>query len=145
MPRAAPRPAKSKRPFRLSTPIVREPVLHQQVAAVLRLEIAAPGHISPQGVVWWSVDMAGYVGAAPGLRTARGCIAGVPDVVILYGGRSFFIELKASDGLLSAAQAQVGTAIMLADGRFAVARSAEEVLRLLDAWQIPRRRAVQSV
>lgn len=138
-------PARRKKPFRLTAPVIREPEIHKQVADILRLEIAAPGHVSPQGVVWWSVDIAAYAGTVPGLRTARGVIAGIPDIVILYRGRSFFVELKASDGLLSPAQERVGTAILLADGCFAVARSASEMILLLDAWGIPRRRAVKTI
>jgi hypothetical protein len=130
--------------FKLSAPIVREPVLHREVAQVLRLEIAAPGHVSREGVVWWSIDIAAYAGSVPGLRTARGVIAGIPDIVVLYVGRAFFVELKAQDGLLSPAQERVGTSILLADARYGVARSSHEVLVLLDGWEIPRRRAVKT-
>lgn len=127
-----------KKPFSLRAPIVREPILHRQIADALRLELAAPGRISPDGVTWWSVDMAAYSGSAPGIRTGRGCIAGVPDIFILHAGLAHFLELKASDGVLSDAQRDVGTSILCARGRFGVVRSVEETLAHLDRWDIPR-------
>jgi len=132
----------ARRPFKLNAPVVREPVLHKQVADVLRMELGPPGRISHHGVCWWSVDMANYGGVAPGLRTARGCIAGVPDMQVLFLGLAFFIELKAEDGILSDAQQSVATDICLGGARYGVARNAEEVLVLLDTWEIPRSKRV---
>lgn len=126
------------RPFKLTAPVVREPALHRQVADILRLELALPGRVSRHGVVWWSVDMAAYGGTAPGIRTARGCIAGVPDIVVLWRGKGCFIELKADDGRLSPEQQHVGFSVMVSGGLFAVARSVDEVIAVLDYWGIPR-------
>jgi hypothetical protein len=128
--------------FRLTPPIQREGPLHQAVARVLRLEIAAPLHISLQGACWFSLDVAGYVGVVPGLRTSRGIVAGVPDVLILFRGRAFWIELKAEDGLLSPAQAHGAAALLGAGCRYAVARSIAEVLVALDEWNIPRQHRI---
>ena len=36
-------------------------------------------------MVRWSVDHASYVGTAPGARTERGIVAGVPDLFVLLG------------------------------------------------------------
>jgi hypothetical protein len=52
----------------------------RQIAYALRLEIAPPGKVSRDGVVWWSVDHAAYAGTAPGARVGRGIVAGVPDL-----------------------------------------------------------------
>lgn len=128
--------------FTLTAPVVRESPLHQQIASVLRIEIALPGHISPQGVTWWSVDMAAYAGNAPGIRTARGCVAGVPDLMLVYQGKAFFIEIKASDGLVSPAQRGVAFSIFVANAQWGTATTAEDALALLDAWGIPRNRKV---
>lgn len=136
--------ATRRRPFKLAMPVIREPVLHQQIAQVLRLEIAPPGKVSLDGVVWWSVDMAGYVGNVPGLRVARGCVAGLSDIDVLYRGLIYFIELKADDGSLSPAQQEIAHASVLAGARYGVARSADEVLALLDSWGIPRGRRVHT-
>ena len=51
---------------------VPEHPLQRQIADVLRLEIAPPGKVSRDGVVWWSVDHASYAGTAPGARIGRG-------------------------------------------------------------------------
>ena len=128
---------------RITAPVVREPVLHRAIADALRVEIAPAGRASRQGVVWWSVDMAAYAGKLPGLRTLRGCVAGVPDLVVIYQGRAYFIELKARDNGVSLAQTVVGHSILVCGGRFAVARDVEEVLGLLDAWEIPREKRIR--
>ena len=131
--------------FALTAPVVREGPLHKQIADAFRLELAAPGKISRQGVTWWSVDMAAYAGKAPGLRTARGCVAGVPDIIVLYRGRAHFIEVKAADSVgLSADQQSVAAAIVFSSAEFGTARDAVEALRLLDAWGIPRNRNIKS-
>lgn len=124
--------------FKLTAPIVREPVLHKQIADTLRLELCPPGRTSPQGVTWWSVDMAAYAGSVPGIRTGRGCIAGVPDMIVLYRGAAFFLEIKALDGLLSPAQQTVGVAILMAGAQYGVVRNASEAIAHLDQWDIPR-------
>jgi hypothetical protein len=127
-----------KRRFTLTAPVVREPVLHKQIADVLRWEIGPPGRVSRHGVTWWSIDMANYGGVAPGLRTGRGCIAGVPDLQVLWRGCAYFVELKARDGVLSVMQQTVATTLELVGCRFGVARDVDEVMELLDVWQIPR-------
>lgn len=126
------------RRFALTAPVVREGPLHQQIADAFRIELCAPGKVSRHGVCWWSVDMAAYAGNAPGIRTARGCIAGVPDIVVLWQGRAHFIEVKAEDGMLSLPQQSVATAILVAGAAFGAARNANEALALVDAWSIPR-------
>jgi hypothetical protein len=129
--------------FKLTAPIVREHPFQAQIAGVLRIEIAPPGKVSRAGVIWWAVDHANYAGEVPGIRIGRGIIAGIPDTFVLYRGRAHHIEIKAEDGALSDAQQSVGTAILFAGGHFGIARSAAEVLDLLDEWQIPRNRRVR--
>ncbi len=128
--------------FQLKAPVVREPQLHKAVADVLRLELAGPGKVSRFGVVWWTVDMSNFADVAPGLRTGRGAIAGVPDLQFVFKGRAFFIELKAVDGAVSTAQQSVATSLALCDAPWGVARDWEEVLQLLDSWEIPRNHRV---
>lgn len=127
-----------KRAYKLTAPVIREPILHKQIADTLRIELAPPGRISKEGVCWYSVDIAAYSGSAPGIRTSRGIVAGIPDVIVLYRGQAHFLEIKAEDGLLSPAQQNVGVAILMAGARYAVARTASEALALLDQWDIPR-------
>jgi len=78
--------------------------------------------LSAHRAVWWSVDMAAFARTAPGLRTGRGCIAGVPDMIVLWQGRAFFIAVKASDGALSPAQKDVAMSVALCGCRLGVAR-----------------------
>jgi len=137
--------ARSARKLRLTAPIVREPILHKQIADTFRLELAPPGRVSKDGVVWWSVDMAAYAGSVPGIRTGRGCIAGVPDMIILHAGSAYFLELKAEDGILSPAQCVVGAAILTCGACYGVVRNAAEAIALLDAWEIPRAHRVVGV
>jgi hypothetical protein len=41
----------------LRPPVVPEPPLQRQIADALRLEVAPPGEVSCDGVVWWSVEV----------------------------------------------------------------------------------------
>jgi hypothetical protein len=127
-----------RKPFRLTAPIVPEHPRQKQIADVLRIEIAPPGKVSRRGVVWWAIDHAAYSGEVPGIRIGRGIIAGIPDTFILYVGRAYLIEIKTEDGALSDAQQSVGAAVIVGGGRLGVARNADEVLALIDAWEIPR-------
>jgi hypothetical protein len=124
--------------FKLHAPVIRESVLHKQIADALKLELCAPGRLSRDGVTWWSVDMAAYAGSVPGIRTGRGCIAGVPDIFVLYRGLAYFLEVKADDGVVSPAQQAVATTILYTHAPFGVVRSVEETLACIDNWGIPR-------
>ena len=130
------------RAFRLASPRVPEAALHTQIASAFRLEIAPAGRVSPQGVCWFSIDIAAYSGVAPGLRTSRGVVAGIPDMVVLYEGRAYWIEVKAADGILSEAQRTVAVAILTADCGYGIARDMAEAIQLLDSWRIPRQHRV---
>lgn len=126
-----------KRPFRLTEPVVREHPLQRQIAALLTIEIAPPGHASNHRVWWCSIDHANY-GGVPGTRVRRGIIAGIPDFYIEHRGRAHWIELKSAVGRLTSVQREVAGEIAKAEGRTAVARSADDVLAILDRWGIPR-------
>ena len=133
------------RPLKLSQPSVREHAVHARVARVLSLELAPPGRVSRDGVIWWSCDIADHGGAVPGARIGRGIIGGVPDVYLLHLGRAYHIEIKtdAPHSVLSDAQRLVAAGILVCGGHMAVARDEVEVLAALDAWGIPRNRRVR--
>jgi hypothetical protein len=78
---------------------VAEHPLQKQIADALRFEIAPPGKVSRDGVVWWSIDHANYGGKVPGIRLGRGLIAGIPDLFVLHCGVAHMIEIKAKDAL----------------------------------------------
>jgi hypothetical protein len=119
---------------------VPEHPLQRQIADALRLELAPPGKVSRDGVVWWSVDHASYAGTAPGARIGRGIVAGVPDLFVLHRGIAHMVEIKTPAGELSDPQQAVMAAVLASGGRVGVVRDTEEMLDLLDAWDIPRAR-----
>ena len=88
-------------------PPIAEHPLQRQIADALRLEIAPPGKVSRDGVVWWSEDHASYAGTAPGARIGRGIVAGVPDLFVLHRGIAHMIEIKTPAGALSDPQRSV--------------------------------------
>src|SRR6516165_9774679 len=108
--------------------MVPEQPLQRQIADALRLEIAPPGKVSRDGVVWWSVDHASYASTAPGARIGRGIVAGVPDLFVLHRGIAYMVEIKAEVGVLSDVQRSVAAAVLAASGRVGVARDADEAL-----------------
>jgi hypothetical protein len=117
------------------------------VTAVLRMEIAREGHVSEHGVCWFSIDMAyghdpGGAGVAA-IRAARGVVAGVFDIIVLYQGRAFWIELKSRDGIVSDPQRSMAATLLLSGCKIGVARDADEVLAALDEWNIPRKKRVK--
>ena len=120
-------------------PLTEHP-LQRQIADALRLEIAPPGKVSRDGVVWWSVDHASYAGTVPGARIGRGIVAGVPDLFVLHRGIAHMVEIKTPAGELSDPQQSVMAAVLASGGRVGVVRDANEMLGLLDAWGIPRAR-----
>jgi hypothetical protein len=130
----------ASKPYRLTAPTILEHPLQAQIAKLLTIEIAPAGKVSKFGVCWFSIDHANYGGEVPGVRIGRGIIAGIPDVFVLYRGRTHYIELKTLDGQLSDAQKSVATAVTVAGGRVGIATCAEHVLACLDEWQIPRHR-----
>lgn len=62
------------------------------------------------------------------LHTAR---PGVPDLVVVWRGRTVFMEVKAPGGRLSPAQCETCAAIEAAGGQVAVVRSVDEALHAL--------------
>jgi hypothetical protein len=89
---------------------VPEHPLQRQIADALRLEIAPPGKVSRDGVVWWSVDHASYAGSAPAACIGRGIVADVPDLFVLRRGIAHIVEINAKAGELSDPQPSVMSA-----------------------------------
>lgn len=119
-------------------PPPREHVEQAKICRVLGVEIGAPGRLSKDGVTWWCIDIADYAGV-PGTRLNRGIIAGVPDLMLLWQGRAYFVEIKrAYTGVLSGPQQWLLPVLAAAGSRIGIARTVDECLQLLDEWQIPR-------
>jgi hypothetical protein len=62
----------------------------------------------------------------------------VPDLFVLFRGIAHMVEIKTPAGELSDLQQAVISAVLASGGRVGVVRNADEVLRLLDEWGIPR-------
>ena len=132
-----------KRTYRLTPPRISEHATQRQINDTMRLEVAAAGKVSRDGVVWWSIDHANYAGEVPGIRVGRGIVAGIQDTFILYRGRAYLVEIKTPDGELSLPQQSIMSAVLAGGGRVGVVRNAEEMLGFLDTWGIPRARRVR--
>jgi hypothetical protein len=77
----------------------------QPEAAIQRAVIAHLGWRAPPDCFYFHPANGGYrsrIEAA--ILSGLGVVAGVPDVIIVYRGRVFALEVKAEDGRLTAAQ-----------------------------------------
>jgi len=131
------------RPFKLTSPKKGEHAEQRTVTGVMRLEVGPEAKVSEHGVTWFCIDHANNHGEVPGIRVGRGIPPGIFDMVLLYQGRAFWIELKSRDGALSDPQRSMAATLLLSGCRIGVARDVEEVLACMDAWQIPRRHRVK--
>jgi hypothetical protein len=129
--------------FALTGPVVPEASIQRTVAGVLRLELGPEGRISDAGVTWFAIDHATGDYATLGMRAGRGIPSGIFDMVVLYQGRAFWLELKRRDGVLDGDQRTMAATLLLSGCRIGVARDEGEVLACLDEWNIPRKRRVR--
>ena len=110
-----------------------EEALQRQVAAFLDIAL-------PEDAVWWHT---------PNQRGTRsrvenmilkglGVKAGIPDVMILWRGQLYCIELKAPGGYFSTQQRAMREQLMLAGAKYvSEKRSLDEVIASLTFWRIP--------
>jgi hypothetical protein len=68
-----------------------------------------------------------------------GMVAGVPDLVLSYGGRAFFLEVKSPAGRLRPAQKEFLDRAQASGAKAAVVRSVDDVRAALAAWGVPTR------
>jgi hypothetical protein len=69
---------------------------------------------------------------------AAGTLAGIPDLVLVADGRSFFLELKAERGKLSEAQQAVHEALRNAGACVATAHGVDAAIDQLKTWGLLR-------
>jgi VRR-NUC domain len=69
---------------------------------------------------------------------SQGVVAGVPDVIIVHGGRTYGLELKADSGRLSDAQRQCHEQMRAAGADVAVAHGIDQALAQLEGWNLLR-------
>ena len=107
---------------------LKEANIQRAVCEYLRLQVRP-------GVFWTHVPNGGKRDARTGAMLKRqGVRPGVPDIYLLYAGRSFFIELKSDNGRLSSAQYQCLREIDDAGGYYCVAYGLDEALDALKVW-----------
>ena len=129
--------------FRLTAPVVPEHGIQRRIASVLRIEIGAEAKISEHGVTWFCIDHANHHGEVPGIRVGRGIPPGIFDMLVLYQGRAFWIELKSRNGMVSDPQRSMAATLLLSGCRIGIALDESEVLSCLDEWGIPRKHRVK--
>jgi hypothetical protein len=92
----------------------------------------------PSNVVWWHTPN----GGTRSLKEAKelkdmGTLPGVPDLTfILPGPRMGFIELKTATGTPSKDQLEFAGRVLDLGCGWAIARSLQEVIRILDGWGV---------
>jgi hypothetical protein len=129
------------RATRNKAPKLDEDHFHYTVAKLLNHAIAPAGLPSHEGVCWFALEGRGKRSIYEGMRNKkRGCVAGVPDVLITHAGRAFWIELKTDIGRLSPAQVDMHRTLTACGMPVAVARSLGDVAGVLAAHGIPHRR-----
>ena len=109
--------------------------LHCLVADWLRLAL------DPTQVFWTTLEHGGWRHAATAGRMKRVNVrAGIPDIMLVMpGGLVFFIELKARDGVISAAQKLVHEELRRTGASVFVCWSLEDVQCALDNMRVPLR------
>jgi hypothetical protein len=107
---------------------------HELQRAVYRyLKLAVP-----QPCVIWSVDHAGKATLVQrAMLKARGCVAGIHDVFVLWGGHLITIELKAPGGRPTEGQRDFADAVIAAGASSFLAESIDDVESALRQCGVP--------
>jgi hypothetical protein len=110
------------------TTLQSEAQLHAAVSDYL--DVALPK------TAWFTTFPLGGGGAIRGAQLKRrGTKAGTPDVLIVYRGTPYFIELKRmKGGVVSEKQSECHVDLMAAGARVAICKSVEEVASVLRTW-----------
>lgn len=112
-----------------------EQALHKAVAQYLAAALREP--------TWWTTFPAGGGGGLRGSQLqAAGLKAGVPDILVFTpraggGTQVLGIELKTTVGRVSKVQQETHAALVLANVTCRVARSIEDVQRILEIEGVP--------
>jgi hypothetical protein len=95
---------------------------------------------SEPGAFWWHTPNGGKRHVAEAVKfKALGVVAGVPDLLILKGGKLYGLELKATKGRLTPSQGLVMLHMESCGAQVAVAHSIDEALVTLEFWGILKR------
>lgn len=122
------------RPF--SRPKQSEDALHRAVADHLTLVLGPD-------VVWFHPPNGGARSEREGAKfKAQGVKAGVADIVLVYQGRHYEIELKSATGKQSDSQIAWQAALEKAGGQYRLAKSVDDVKMALREFGIPTREII---
>jgi hypothetical protein len=126
-------PFRAKAAHILRTP---EQPIHEGIVQLLKF-CAAPR------LIWFAVPNGEYRSKrTAGKLKAQGVRAGVADIaLVLPGGQSAFLEVKAPHGRQSPEQREFEAAAGLAGARYAVVRSIDEAKAVLGSWGALKGRA----
>jgi len=107
------------------------------------LQRAVLAHLSRRGIsgLWWChVPNGGYRGAIEAaIFKSLGVVPGVPDLLLIHGGRIYGLELKANKGQLSSAQIRTQQLMREAGAIVATANGIDEALTHLELWGLIKR------
>ena len=110
-----------------------EEIIHKAVVS----HLAARAY---PGAFWWHTPNGGKRHIAEAVKfKAMGVHAGVPDILILKGGKLYALELKAPGGRLSPSQRLVAARMEDCGAELSVAHSIDEALVTLEYWGILKR------
>ena len=119
---------------RAPAPTLSEAALHKAVAKYLAYAL-------PKDAVFTTIGHGGGGKVRGAQLKARGLLPGFPDILILWQGDAFCIELKSAKGRLSKEQEAVHDRLMVAGCFVETCRSIEEVDLQLFLWGMkPRAR-----
>ena len=76
------------------------------------------------------------VSAITAILKKMGMTPGIPDLVIVWQGRAFFIEVKTPTGSLTGSQPKVHARLRACGCPVAVCKSVKELLEQLEEWGI---------
>jgi len=108
-----------------------EQALHQQVSRYLDVAL-------PKTATWFHPANGGYRRKVEAkILKSMGVKAGVPDLVIIWEGRAYFIELKAGTGKLTEHQVEMMRCLTGAGAGWRCCTSLDGVIETLEGWGIP--------
>lgn len=115
----------------------RAPEQALQMAVARYLDVALPDN-----AVWSAIGHGGGGKTRGAILKSMGLKAGIPDVLIVHGSRTLFIELKATDGRVSAQQTDMHVRLRKAGAEVYTCRSLEQVEMTLRLCRVPLRARV---
>jgi hypothetical protein len=88
-------------------------------------------------------------GGAGGFRRgqrmkAAGLVPGVPDIIIVWNGWAFFLEVKTPVGRVSRKQALCHNLLVKAGAKVGVCRGIDDVDGMLECWGVPLRASIRT-